>query len=123
MEGLSKLVQPFDCYSLLFFHVAISDTATGYLESIKSDYRALQAVDQGMGAQVVSSILLVREKGMRRRALVVQVANWLWSWCWRQSFGFYDPGTMFIDQRLLGRDGIHLTKWGKATSENRWLTW
>lgn len=82
VEGLSKLVQPFDCYFLLFFHVAMTDTATGYLESFKSDYRALGAVVKGMRAQVVSSILLAREKGIRRRALIVQVNNRLWSWCW-----------------------------------------
>lgn len=47
VEGLSKLVRPSDCYSLLSFYVAISDTATGYLETIRSVYRALWAVVKG----------------------------------------------------------------------------
>ncbi|PKU33782.1 rna-directed dna polymerase from mobile element jockey- hypothetical protein [Limosa lapponica baueri] len=51
---------------------------------------------------------------MRRKALTMQVNDWLWSWYWRQSFGFYDHGTQFADQHLLGRDGIHLTKQGKS---------
>lgn len=67
---------------------------------------------------VFSSILLVRGKGVRRRALIEQVNNWLRNWCWWQSLGFYDHGTLFAEQHLLGRDGIHLTKQGKAIFSN-----
>jgi len=69
--------------------------------------------------KAVSSLLLVREKGTRRMALIVQVNNWLWSWCWQQSFGFHNHETKFRDQRLLRRDEI-LTNWGKAMFEN-WM--
>ena len=73
-----------------------------------------------MGAQVVfSSVLPVRGKGGRRRALIMRVNNWLRSWCWRQGFGFYDHGTLFVDQHLLGREGIHLTKRGKGIFASR----
>jgi len=50
---------------------------------MRRDFRAPGVVVKGMGAQVVlSSILPVRAKNMRRWALIMQVNNWLWSWCW-----------------------------------------
>ena len=58
-------------------------------------------------------------KGVRRRALIMHVDNWLRNWCWRQGFGFYDHETLFADQHLLGKDGIHFTKRGKAIFTNR----
>jgi len=82
--------------------------ARGNLESIKSDYRALGVTVRGMTAQVVfSSVLLERGKGVKRMELILHVNNWLHSWCQKQDFGFYDHGTMFQDQCLLG---IHTTK-------------
>ena len=115
VEGLPKLIRPSDYYPLLLFHVGTNDTATENLDSIKSDYRALGPVVKGMRAQVVfSSILPSRGKGARRRALIGQVNNWLQNWCWRPGFGSYDHRTLFTDQCLFGRDGILLTKKGKA---------
>ena len=43
-------------------------------DSIRYDYRALGVIVKGMGAQMVfSSTLLVRGKGVRRKALIGQV--------------------------------------------------
>ena len=82
MEGLPKLVRPSDYYPLLLFHVDNNDTARGNLDRIKSDYKAPGVVVKGVGAQVMfSSILPVRGKDGRRRVLIGQVNNWLWSWC------------------------------------------
>lgn len=68
MEELEKLVQSSDCYLL----VGTNDTATGKLNRIKTDYRALQAVVKVMGALVVfSSTPTVKGKGMRKRVLVM----------------------------------------------------
>ena len=49
----------------------------------------------------------------------VGVNSWLQNWCWRQGFGFYDQGILLVEQHLLGRDGIHLTKPGKGISASR----
>lgn len=39
------------------------------------------------------------------------VNNWLRSWCLQQRSGFYEHGTLFLDQRLPGRAELLLTKW------------
>lgn len=97
LEGLSKLVWPSDCHPLLFFNVDTNGTARGNLDSMKSDFRALGAVVKCMGAQVVlSSILPVSRKDVRRRVLIMQASNWLWSWCWWQGFGFYNHWSLFL---------------------------
>ena len=49
----------------------------------------------------------------------MHVNNWLWRWCQQQGFGFYDNGTLFEDQRVLGKDGIHLAKQGKGIFASR----
>lgn len=47
-EAEPKLVH----YPQLLFHVNTNDTARGNMDSIKRDYRALQAVVKGIGSQV-----------------------------------------------------------------------
>ena len=80
--------------------------ARGNLESIKSDYRALGY--EGPGGVLLSPS--GEGKGVRRMGLILHVNNWLHSWSQKQDFGFYDRGTLFENQWLLG---IHTTKWGK----------
>lgn len=58
-----------------------------------------------MGTMVVSSVLLVSEKGVRKRALIKQVNKWLQNWCWQQTSVFYGHVTLSAEQCLLGRDG------------------
>ncbi|XP_068782230.1 uncharacterized protein [Struthio camelus] len=119
MERLPRLVHASDYYPLLIFHVGANDMK-GKLETIKRDFRALGMVVKGLGAQVVfSSILPVRGKDRRRSRRIFQVNSWLRRWCWQQGFGFYDHGTLFEDQQLMGRDGIHLTKRGTRVFANR----
>ena len=77
-------------------------------------------VVKGLEPQVVlSSMLLVRAKGVRRRALIMQVNIWLWNWSWWQGFRSCNHGTLFADQPLLRRGGIALTKRGKVTFASR----
>lgn len=73
------LVQLSDYCLLLLLHMGANDTARGNLGSIKQDYRVLGAVVKGMGAQLVptSSVLLMRGKDVRKRALIEEVKNWL----------------------------------------------
>jgi len=68
VKELLKLIQPSDYNLLLLLHVGAND-------GIKSESRALGMVGMSMGAQVVVSIMLVRGKGVRRRALIGQVNN------------------------------------------------
>lgn len=83
VEELLKLVWPSDYYHLLLFHMGTNNTARGNLDYIKCDYRALGAVVKGMGTQVAfSSTQPVMEQGVRRRALIGRVSNWLRNWCW-----------------------------------------
>lgn len=108
------MIVQFSDYCLpLLLH--IDSNVRGNLGSIKWDYRALGAVVKVMGAQVVptSSVLLMRGKDVRKRALIEEVKNWLWNWCGQQGLRFCDRGTLFEDQCLLGRDGVQLSKWGK----------
>lgn len=62
-------------YCLLLLHLGTNDTARGILDNSSSDYRALGTVLKGMGAHVLFSILVVRGKGVRRRAITGQVNN------------------------------------------------
>lgn len=81
---------------------------------------ALWALVKGMGVQMVlSSILLEKGKCVRRRALIMQINNWLWNWSWQQGFGSYNHGSLFAEQHLLRTDGIHLIKCGKVTFASR----
>jgi len=73
-----------------------------------------------MGAQVVlSSILLVKGKGVRKRALIKQINNWLWNCSRRQVFGSYNHGTLFQSSVCSEEVGVHLTKQGKVTFASR----
>jgi len=75
---------------------------------------------KGTGAQAIFySVLLVRDKGANRRTLIGQVNKWLQNWCCWQGSGFCDHRNLLADQLLLGRDGIHVTKWGKAVFHTR----
>ena len=53
------LIWPSDYYSLLLFHVDKNDTASGNLDSIKSDYTALAGSSQGHGGS--GGMLLIRK--------------------------------------------------------------
>lgn len=82
----------------------------GNMDHVKNYYRDLVVAVRGIGSQVVfSSALLVRWKGVSRRALVLCINNWLQSWYQQHDFGFYDHGSLFKDQHPLGGEGIHLT--------------
>lgn len=71
----------------------------------------------GIEAQVTySSILLVREKDVRRKAFMQHINNWFWSKCW--SFGSYSHDSLFEHLCILGRDQI-LAKQGKGIFASR----
>lgn len=101
VEGLPGLVQPSDCYPCCCSTWA-SVILSGATWRASSDYRDVGVVVKGLGALVMFSS--------------EQVNSWLQSWCWRKGFGFYHHGILLVERRLLGRDGIYLTKPGKETS-------
>lgn len=61
----------------------------------------------------------MREKGSGRSGLVQWVKTWLCGWRYKQVFGSYGHGTLFEEQGLLSKGGIHLTKWGKSILADR----
>lgn len=69
-------------YPLLIFHGGTNDTTSRDSDSVKRGYRALGAVVKGLGSQMVFSVLLIKGKDLRRRALIVHVNNQLWNWSW-----------------------------------------
>lgn len=106
---------PFVYYLLLFFHVGTNDTARGNLGSIKSDYRDLCVIVKYVGPQIVfPSVLLVRGKGIRRKALIPHIDNCIWNNRLAIGFWFYGHGSLFEHLCAFGRDGIHLAKQGKG---------
>lgn len=42
-----------------------------------------------------------------RSRWILQVNNWLHHWCWQQVFGIYNHVTLFEDQQVIGKNGIH----------------
>ncbi|KAK4825248.1 hypothetical protein QYF61_025647 [Mycteria americana] len=76
VERLPKLVQTYDCYLLLFFHVGTNDSARGNLESIKTDYRVLEVILRDMGAQVL--FLILQGRGGTSTTLVPAGGTTLW---------------------------------------------
>lgn len=68
MEKLPSLVQPANYYPFLLFQVGSNDAAMRGLRNIKRDFMSLGTILKGFGPQVVfSSILPVRERGLRKR--------------------------------------------------------
>ncbi|KAM7138764.1 uncharacterized protein RBU57_016504 [Macrochelys suwanniensis] len=118
-EALSRIIRPSDYYPMLLIHVGTNDTARCDTEQIKSDYRALGVRVKDFGAQVVfSSILPVKGRGTGRDRCIVEVNAWLRRWCRQEGFGFLNHG-MLIQEGLLGRDGVHLSRRGKTLFGHR----
>ena len=44
---------------------------------------------------------------------VTQINTWLWAWCQRLNFGFFDHGSVGTAPGLLAIDGVHLSQRGK----------
>ncbi|XP_075769327.1 uncharacterized protein LOC142821635 isoform X1 [Pelodiscus sinensis] len=113
-EALSRIIRPSDYYPMLLIHVGTNDTARCDTERIKCDYRALGVWVKEFGAQVVfSSILPVKGRGLGRERCILEVNAWLRRWCHQEGFGFLDHGVLF-QEGLLGGDGVHLSRSGKA---------
>ncbi|XP_075768762.1 uncharacterized protein LOC142821506 [Pelodiscus sinensis] len=118
-EALSRIIRPSDYYPMLLIHVGTNDTARCDTERIKCDYRALGVWVKEFGAQVVfSSILPVKGRGLGRERCILEVNAWLRRWCHQEGFGFLDHGVLF-QEGLLGGDGVHLSRSGKALFGHR----
>ncbi|XP_075777593.1 uncharacterized protein LOC142827220 [Pelodiscus sinensis] len=118
-EALSRIIRPSDYYPMLLIHVGTNDTARCDTERIKCDYRALGVRVKEFGAQVVfSSILPVKGRGPGRERCILEVNTWLRRWCRQEGFGFLDHGVLF-QEGLLGGDGVHLSRSGKALFGHR----
>jgi len=71
-------------------------------------------------AQVIfSSILLVGEKRKARNRRVIHINSWLCGWYQLKDFGLYENRTPSEDYDLLGRDGIHPPRRGRAIFSSR----
>ncbi|XP_010218623.1 PREDICTED: high affinity immunoglobulin alpha and immunoglobulin mu Fc receptor [Tinamus guttatus] len=82
-----------------------SDNGYDYLSLEEKECLMFLEETIGTGAQVVfSSILPTRGMDSRRRRRIWQLNNWLRRWTWQQGFGFYDRGSLFDDQQLVGND-------------------
>lgn len=112
VKGPSKLIRPSDYHPLLLVHVGTNGTARRNPDGVNSDYRALGTVIKGF------SFLPGRGRGVRRKALIVGISDWLRNWCWQQGLGL-GHGTLLADLCLFGRDGALLTGWGRAISTTR----
>ncbi|XP_075757100.1 uncharacterized protein LOC142818831 isoform X1 [Pelodiscus sinensis] len=118
-EALSRIIRPSDYYPMLLIHVGTNDTARCDTERIKCGYRALGVRVKEFGAQVVfSSILPVKGRGPGRERCILEVNAWLRRWCRQEGFGFLDHGVLF-QEGLLGGDGVHLSRSGKALFGHR----
>lgn len=72
---------------------------------------------KGAGTRT-QTIISVKGKYLGRSKGNLWMSTWLCYWCHRQGFGLSFQQTLFKDQRLLGRDRIHLQKWGKSICAN-----
>ena len=87
---------------------------------IKDDYKALGVQVKNTGVQVIfSSVLPVGGKMEARNRCIMHIHFWLCGWCWCEGFGFYDNGTFCEDYNLSGRDGVHLSRTGRAVFGSR----
>lgn len=110
MEKLPSLVKPANYYPFLLFQVGSNDAAMRGLRNIKRDFMSLGTILKGFGPQVVfSSILPVRERGLRKRP-VEQVNGWLHSWCHAQGLSLCSLGSTLEKLVLFTADGTPLTK-------------
>ena len=113
-EQLPRLMQPTDTYPFLLFHVGTNDTAKRSYKEITADFEELGRELKNFGAQIVfSSILPVLGRGIERERKILRVNDWLRRWSRREGFGFWDHGLRFLEDGLLAKDGLHLTRTGK----------
>ena len=107
-------MKPTDTYPFLLIHVGTNDVDKQIYEEIKTDFEALGGKLKNIGAQIVlSSILRVLGTGLEGERKILRVNDWLRRWCRRESFGFWDQGLRYLEDGLLARDGLHLTRAGK----------
>ena len=106
-------MRPKDYYLLLVFQVGSDDITRRRLKAMKRDFRSLEKVIKGSGAQIVCSsipsVVGMDEEEYRR----TQKMNlWIQDWCYRQGFGFFNHGLVYRMPDLLALDGVHLSQRG-----------
>lgn len=86
LESLMGSVMPSDYY----FSATIHSNPKGDVEQRKSDCRCQETKVKDKGTQgAFSSVLQVNRKGLVG-VNILRVTSWLWGWCHKQYFYFYD---------------------------------
>ena len=112
-EGLPKLIKPTDTHPFLLIHVGTNNVAKWSYKEIKTDFEALGGKLKNIGAQIVfSSILPILGTGLEGERKILWVNDWLHSWIRHESFGFWEHELCNLEDGLLVRDGLHLTRAG-----------
>lgn len=119
-EALPKLVGLSDYCPLLLLHMGANDTARGNLNSIRRDYRALGGgrgrIVKGMEAQAVLSVLPVKWKDMRKRALGCRTS------VGNRFLGSVTMGPCLRISICLGKAGFISLNWAKTALLGGWLS-
>ena len=111
---LPALVRPKDYYPLLVFQVGSDDITGRSPKAMKRDFRALGKLVKGLRAQTVfSSIPSVGGMDEKEYRRTQQMNLWLQDWCYRQGFGFFNHGLVYMASDLLALDGKHLSQRGE----------
>ena len=107
-------MRPKDYYPLLVFQVGSNNITRRSPKAMKRDFRSLGKLIKGSGAQTVffsiPSVVGMDEEKYRRTQ---QMNLWLQDWCYRQGFGFFNHGLVYMASDLLALGGKHLSQRGK----------
>jgi len=108
----AKACQFWDCYPLLLFHGG-TNNVRGDPEHIKHECMDPGVVAKGTGTKAVSPQSRQRGKGLEEEWVDLTGQQAVAQLVSIRKICLQDFGSLFDDRELLGRDGIHMTKWGK----------
>ena len=105
----------------VIFHAGVNDLRYKQTETLKAHFRTVaKEVSSANKSLVISGPLPMRRKGCEAFSRLLNLNEWLKTWCTEQSLKFVDNfDTFWENPNLLGRDGLHPTQEGaNAIAEN-----
>ena len=105
----------------VIFHAGVNDLRYKETETLKTHFRNLAAdLSNAKMSLVISGPLPMRRRGCEAFSRLLNLNEWLKTWCTEQSLTFVDNfDTFWENPNLLGRDGLHPTQEGaNAIAEN-----